>query len=268
MKTTWNLIIADDESGLRENLRMLFPWEKLGISVVFLASNGQEVLDYMAEHPADLILADIRMPVMDGLTLAQICQERKLPVSIILLSAYADFEYARAAMRYGVSSYLTKPVQYQDLVETFQRITHSEQSLSPSLQPDAGPKDHSDSYLGYYKEIVKKVQQYVQSDVASATLIGAAAQTGLSASYVSTIFHRCLNQTFSDYLNETRMQYALTLLKSGLTVSDTAWKVGYNNPKNFERTFTQYYQKKPYEYLSYMKSEAFPQGNSLNENKS
>ena len=86
---------------------------------------------------------------------------------------------------------------------------------------------------------------YKRQNVDTASLIGAAELTGLSASYVSTIFHRCLNQTFSDFLNQTRMEKAMQLLKEGRSVSDTAWMVGYNNPRNFSRVFKQYHGVDP-----------------------
>lgn len=232
------LIIADDEAYMRNNLYLLFPWAELGIHVTALVANGQEALDYLERHPTDLILADIRMPVMDGITLARICWERKLPVTIILLSAYAEFEYARSAMRYGVSAYLTKPVSYKDLVAVF-RKTEADTGLP---HPQAALPDN---YKGYYQEIVHLVQQYISKNPDTATLIGAAELTGLSASYVSTIFHRCLEQTFSDYLTETRMKEAMRLLKAGNSVSDTAWKVGYDNPKNFIRRFRRHFGTDP-----------------------
>ena len=67
MNSYMKLVIADDEPNIRDSLSQLFPWEELGIQVVFLAANGREVLDYMEMNPVDLLLADIRMPVMDGL---------------------------------------------------------------------------------------------------------------------------------------------------------------------------------------------------------
>ena len=112
MSSYMKLVIADDEPNIRDSLSQLFPWEELGIQVVFLAANGREVLDYMEMNPVDLLLADIRMPVMDGLELTQAVRRTYPEVPVILLSAFADFEYARTALRFGVSAYLTKPVNY------------------------------------------------------------------------------------------------------------------------------------------------------------
>lgn len=249
-----HLIIVDDEAYMRNNLHLLFPWQELGIHVAALVANGQEALEYLEEHPVDLILADIRMPIMDGITLARICWERKLPITIILLSAYAEFEYARSAMRYGVSAYLTKPVSYEELVEVFSKAVHNNTAGPsainntkpvPATLPDQDLPDQSQVYKGYYHEIVHRVQEYINNNIDTATLIGAAELVGLSASYVSTIFHRCLKQTFSDYLTKTRMQEAKRLLLAGTSIPDTAWKVGYDNPKNFIRRFRQHFDSDP-----------------------
>ncbi len=301
MKKFRNLVIADDEPNIRNSLRLLFPWEELGVSVVFLASNGQEVLDYIDDNPVDIVLADIRMPVMDGLTLTRILKERDSSIAVVLLSAYSDFEYARSAMRYGVTAYLTKPVNYTELIDIFRKIKNpdagdgimdprgsrqSETQASPAdsfpaakPKPPAGisapsfsptktdnreiilnggnsstdlsrnspdssnnsePKNSSETYRGYYNEIVTHIKEYVQSDVGNASLAGAADLTGLSPSYVSTIFHRCLGMTFSEFLAGARMDEAKRLLEKGTPVQEVAWIVGYNNPRNFVRAFKQY----------------------------
>ena len=184
---------------------------------------------------------------MDGLELTQAVRQTYPAVPVILLSAFADFEYARTALRFGVSAYLTKPVNYGELMKTFRAVTHS--AIAPESAPAPAPETAGDgqpvSYKGYYNEIVTRIQAYVRDNVDTASLIGAAELTGLSASYVSTIFHRCLNQTFSDFLNQTRMEKAMQLLKEGRSVSDTAWMVGYNNPRNFSRVFKQYHGVDP-----------------------
>lgn len=241
MNNMWKLLIADDEPNIRENLKLLFPWEQLHIQVTYLASDGQEAYHYIRQNAIDLVLADIRMPVMDGLELARILKEEKPAISVVLLSAFSDFEYARSAMRHGVCAYLTKPVRYTELVETFRRLTDA--AYSPEIFPEENrmqTEEQPESYKGYYQEIISLIQRYVQSDVGSASLIGAAEYAGLSPSYVSTIFHRFLGKTFSEFLTETRMQKADLLLAEGKSIADTAWTVGYNHPKNFIRAYRQY----------------------------
>lgn len=240
------LLIADDEPNIRENLNLLFPWDQLHIEVVFLAADGREAYNYILNAPVDFVLADIRMPVMDGLELAQLLQKEHPEISVVLLSAYSDFEYARSAMRCGVLAYLTKPVRYAELIDTFRRLSAMDTNSSETEKNSSATLGRQDeTYRGYYQEIVFQIQRYIRENVGSASLIGAAQYTGLSPSYVSTLFHRFLGKTFSEYLTMARMEQADCLLNEGWSISDISWAVGYNNPNNFIRAYRQYTKRDP-----------------------
>ena len=281
MKKIWKMLIADDEPNIRESLSFLFPWDQLQIQVVYLAADGKEAYDYILHHPIDLVLADIRMPVIDGLELTQLLKAERPEISIVLLSAYSDFEYARSALRCGVFAYLTKPVHYTELIDTFRRLTDAGPITAASITaaravtttgaiadtgavttagaiadtgavisaavPDKLPDSarQKENYKGYYQEISAQIQEYVQKDVAAASLIGAAEATGLSPSYVSTIFHRSFGKTFSAFLAQARMEKAAQLLSEGGSVPAVSWAVGYNQPKNFIRAYRQYFNTDP-----------------------
>lgn len=95
-------LLVDDEIHILTNLSKVLPWEEMGFEVVLLAKNGKEALEIASKHRPDLILSDIRMPVMDGIQLLQELREREIPCEILLLTGYQEFEYARTAIRYGV----------------------------------------------------------------------------------------------------------------------------------------------------------------------
>lgn len=232
-----HMVIADDEQIIREGLRDLFPWEELGISVVFLAANGQEALEYMNDHETALLIADIRMPVMDGLALAQEVRQSHPQVKMILLSAYTDFEYARRALRLGVCRYVTKPVDYQELLDTVRQLI-AETEHQHSLQPPV-------PYQGYYPELAGKISLYIQENMAGATLSGAAERVGLSPNYISQILKQVYQETFSQHLLSSRMKEARQLLESGSSVTDAANLVGYASSRRFHEAFTRYWGVTP-----------------------
>lgn len=115
-------LLVDDEVHILNNLSKVLPWEDLGFEIIGLAKNGVDALEAATLHHPDLILCDIRMPVMDGLTLIQKVREQGLTGEILLLTGYQEFEYARTAIRYGVRDYICKPINYFELEETVRKL--------------------------------------------------------------------------------------------------------------------------------------------------
>jgi len=118
-----SLLIVEDEDVTREGLTTLIDWESLGIKICGLAANGVEALRVLENEQADLVLTDIRMPLMDGLQLVSQIRERKWDIAVILLSGYGDFEYAQRALRLGISDYLVKPCSPDEIQNVFTKIS-------------------------------------------------------------------------------------------------------------------------------------------------
>lgn len=115
-------LLVDDEIHILTNLSKVLPWEEMGFEIVLLAKNGKEALGMASMHRPDLILSDIRMPVMDGIQLLQELRDREIPCEVLLLTGYQEFEYARTAIRYGVKDYICKPINYFELEETVRGV--------------------------------------------------------------------------------------------------------------------------------------------------
>ncbi|RCX23118.1 two-component system response regulator YesN [Fontibacillus phaseoli] len=116
------VLLVDDEIHILNNLSKVLPWEAMGFEIAGLAKNGVEALETAIEHQPDLILCDIRMPIMDGMTLIQHLREQGLSSEILLLTGYQEFEYARIGIRYGVRDYICKPINYYELEEVVRKI--------------------------------------------------------------------------------------------------------------------------------------------------
>jgi two-component system, response regulator YesN len=121
MDNLYNLAIVDDEFFIRKGLAS-FEWEKLGFKVAGVASDGKECLDILKVTPVDVVISDIKMPIMDGLTLSERVHKEYTPCRIILLTGYKDFEYAKAAIKSGVYEYLLKPVDLHELEVLMTRL--------------------------------------------------------------------------------------------------------------------------------------------------
>ncbi|MDR6550509.1 response regulator [Paenibacillus qinlingensis] len=113
-----NLLIVEDEIRLRNALANNIPWDKHGIEVVGQAGNGAEALRIIDRKKPDIILLDLQMPEMDGLTLARHLRQVDPLLKIIVLSGHDDFTYAQQALGLGVMKYLLKPAGDEEILET------------------------------------------------------------------------------------------------------------------------------------------------------
>ncbi|MFS0775374.1 response regulator transcription factor [Neobacillus sp. 3P2-tot-E-2] len=118
----YNVLIVDDEPMIREGMKTLIPWEEFGFQVIDTAKDGKEALEKYRANEIHLIIADIRMPRMSGIELIQTIRKEDNKVQFIILSGYADFEYAQKAIRENVAGYLLKPVEEEDLMGFIQKI--------------------------------------------------------------------------------------------------------------------------------------------------
>ncbi|MFC5650379.1 response regulator [Paenibacillus solisilvae] len=108
----------DDEREIREGLAS-WTWDQVGIEVVGCCSHGLEALQFVEEHPVDIVITDIRMPFMDGIELMTSLNGQYPFIRVVILSGYNDFEYAKKALQFGAIDYLLKPLQFQMLYDTF-----------------------------------------------------------------------------------------------------------------------------------------------------
>lgn len=105
-----NILLVDDESYVTESLYQTIPWRELDIEEVYQASSALEAIDLLEEQDIDVVVTDVRMPVMTGLELMETITERWTHIRCILLTGYSDFEYAKQAIRLQASDYILKPV--------------------------------------------------------------------------------------------------------------------------------------------------------------
>ncbi|MDD3336414.1 MAG: response regulator [Eubacteriales bacterium] len=116
------LLIVDDERAIRESIRDAIDWETLGISVVGLYKNGVEAYDAILDEYPDIVLTDIKMPGLSGLELIAKVKEAQLDTQFVILSGYAEFEFAKEAMRWGVRHYLLKPTQPEQITQIMEEV--------------------------------------------------------------------------------------------------------------------------------------------------
>jgi YesN/AraC family two-component response regulator len=211
-------LIADDERPARYVLRSSL--EEFGFDPASIreAADGLQLVAAAREAPPDCAFVDVRMPGMDGL--AAIEAASSPGTRWVIVTSHAEFEYARGALRLGVTEYLLKPVGSDDLAACLERM-----GIRPgSLEEDAvlGP-------------VVEYLRRNFNADV---TVADAAEIAGLSPNYLSTLFHQRAGVTISDYLARLRVEEAGRLIREGhLSVAEAAKAVGYSDARHFARKF-------------------------------
>jgi two-component system response regulator YesN len=114
-----NAILVDDEVFTRKGLMKLLDWEACGFQIVGEADNGEDALELIKRVKPELVITDIRMPVIDGLELIRrVTLENIANPSFIIISGYNDFKYAQQAVRYGVHDFIVKPIDEIEFTET------------------------------------------------------------------------------------------------------------------------------------------------------
>ncbi len=118
----YKAIIVDDEKIIREWLSVKVEWQDLGFEVVGTFKNGKEALSFVDDNKVDLVLSDIKMPVMDGIEFVRALRKQGYDKKIILISGFDDFSYAKTAIQNGVSDYILKPVEINEITNSVKAV--------------------------------------------------------------------------------------------------------------------------------------------------
>ncbi|WP_199613985.1 response regulator [Paenibacillus alkalitolerans] len=126
----YSMLIVDDEKWVRQGLKQTIDWQSHGIEIWGEAENGEEAFTWLSRTAPDIVITDIKMPGMDGLSLLEHINENKLHSKVIIISGYGEFAYAQKALKCGASGYVLKPIEEQMLLEVVQRCVNELQRES------------------------------------------------------------------------------------------------------------------------------------------
>ena len=140
------IFLAEDEVVVRETIKRMIPWEELGFELVGEAADGEMALPLLIRQQPDLLITDIKMPFMDGLTLARLAKKEIPGLKVVILSGYDDFNYAKQAIGIGVEDYLLKPITKNALIERLSEIRSR--------------YEHEKTQKEYYEKFQREMQDY------------------------------------------------------------------------------------------------------------
>lgn len=139
----YRIVIAEDEPVIQRYNKRIVERNTEEFEVSALCENGEDVLEYLEENEADVVMTDVRMPAMDGIELIRILKERRPEIVTVVLSGYQDFPYVRECMKLGSEDYLLKPLKDAVVAETLkslkekldrQRLEHLEENFGEFLK--------------------------------------------------------------------------------------------------------------------------------------
>lgn len=121
----YRMLIVDDEPGIRKGMRVIINWSSYDVEIIGEASNGLQALNIIKDKKPDIVITDIKMPEMDGMTLIEKSKELEYSPAFILLSGYSEFSLAKRAIELGASNFLTKPIKADELIKAIYHIKSS-----------------------------------------------------------------------------------------------------------------------------------------------
>jgi len=154
----YKLLIVDDEEIIRDSLSTFIKWDKLGFEVVRCLSDGRDAIAYLSNNQVDVILCDIKMTFVSGLELACYVYENNLPIVVVIISGYKQFEFAQQAIKYNVAHYLLKPTQINEVNRTFTEIKRQ-------LDLDIENRERLNKEREQYNELIGFLQEQFFTDL-------------------------------------------------------------------------------------------------------
>lgn len=248
-----NVLLVEDEELIRQGMRYTTPWEQYGCEVIGEAKDGVEGIEKILELKPDIVITDVKMPKMDGLTMIEQVREQ-VSCEYIILSGYDEFAYAKKAMYLEAHGYLLKPVDDDELEEilrsTIRRIEEKKmvyQSLSEKkiLELSLDCADMGKVQDKYLERALHVMKERYQENL---TLKSVADELYISESYLGKLFKNKMNYTFLEMLTLYRIRAAVHLLQEvDQKVYEIAYRVGYSDTKYFSKVFRKVTGVKPME---------------------
>lgn len=229
----YRVVLVDDEQIILQGLQRAFPWAQYECEVVGVASDGREGMDAIRRLKPHIVLTDIRMPNMDGLSMVAALKSEFPDLQISVLTAFREFDYAQQAIRLGVCRYLLKPSRMDELREAVETMTNALRALPPEAPENLAEQGEAGNF------VVKAAMQYIREHYAEhISLSEVADSVYVSPWHLSKLINGCLGQSFFDIVNGLRIQRAKELLPDpALRVHEVAIQVGYSDVAHFSKNF-------------------------------
>lgn len=234
----YRLVVIDDEYIVVEGIKAMIARKRMNYEVVGCAYDGIHALEVIQETKPDLVITDIRIPGLDGLSMIEQAKELCEDTAFIVISGYMEFEYARKALQLGVMGYIDKPISIDKLNEALERVEkeyfqareevrqYAESVLSvlgKYIEADKTKKGH-----GTILELLSYIEAHYNEDIGLNEL---ADMVKMNTTYLSVLFKSEVGMSYVKYLTKIRVDKAKELLREGYKVYEVSeWRSLYQKP--------------------------------------
>lgn len=255
----YKVLLADDEPWVIYALKKMIDWGEYGFEIACEAEDGIVALELLRKKEVDVIFSDIRMPGQSGMDLIEVIKRENIPVKVVLISGYEEFQYAKKAIACGVFEYLLKQIKEEDLIMTLTRLKETlDQEREVRFKEDMFDKfvDHVDDKEGFVQhmqreieygssrneevsELVKKTLAFIDQRFNKGIQLNDIAESfGVSPGYLSNTIRRETGYTFMEHITQRRIGLAKELLPdTALSVVQVAEAAGYGDYVYFTKIF-------------------------------
>lgn len=237
-----SILVVDDEKNTRLGISFTLQEEGVGDWIVDVAENGKQALELLRKQKYGVLITDIKMPILNGIELLKKLDELNIEVTSLMLTGFADFEFARKGMRFGVVDYLLKPVQQDELINSVKKAleiakTKKDNKVGKLLLDhgfgDALTKEKSNNAS------VNLAVEFIRNNLNTGLAIKDVAEhVYLNPNYLSVLFKEEKGITFSDFVTNERIRKAKELLiVSDMSLEEITERIGYQTTSYFIRVF-------------------------------
>jgi two-component system, response regulator YesN len=236
------VLIVDDEPLEREVLMDIAKKSDLGIVECIEAENGADAVETINKGCIDIVVMDIRMPVMDGITAAKLMKQDFPSLKIVFLTAYNEFDYALQTIKIGVEDFLLKPVRPEEFIQTLEKVT-------TNLETDSVDKKSPPQSNSMVDSVIEYIGEHLEDKL---TLQQLADYVYLHPQYLSRLFKQEKGITITEFITMKRIEKSKSLLISTQeSITDISEKCGFTDLNYFSRVFSKIEGVSPKKYRQY-----------------
>lgn len=238
MEKIYKYMVVEDEDLIRNNIIKKIESMKMPFELIGDADNGRDALALIDHHCLDIVFTDIKMPIMDGLELAEELYFSYPHIKIIIITGYNDFSFAQKAIRFGVNDYILKPVDLNEMRNLLHRILENFKINQNYQYKLINQRNAEKVYTK--EETIHLVENYIRKNYRNEITLGnIAEEAGLTPDYLSRLFKKYKQESPVKFLSMIRIEEAKKLLieMPDIEVKIIGEMVGYYDQYYFSRVF-------------------------------